>query len=81
MLTILRIATIILVSTPALAQQQPSAELRAYGDKLMAEIGAGLTCSTARIELRGQVDALNAEVRRLKDKYEPDNNPAPAAKK
>lgn len=55
----------------AASAQGPSPELQAYSNKLMAEIGAGLECSKMTIILRGQVDALNAEVRRLKDKYEP----------
>ncbi len=57
--------------TAAFAQQPPSPELQAYGNKLMAEISAGLECNKINITLRGQVDALNAEVKRLKDKYEP----------
>lgn len=60
-----------LVAAPVLAQQPPSPEMQAVGNKLMSEINAGLECSTMTITLRGQVDRLNAEVKRLKDKYEP----------
>lgn len=60
----------------ALAQQSP--EMQAIGNKLIAEINAGIVCGASAITQKQEIDKLQAEIKALKDKYEP--QPAPASK-
>ena len=59
-----------LAPLPALAQQSPSPLESALSQKLMAEINAGIACTTQAITYKQQLDKANAEVTRLTDKYE-----------
>ena len=59
-----------LAPLPALAQQSPSPLESALSQKLMAEINAGIACTTQAITYKQQLDKANAEVARLTDKYE-----------
>ena len=64
----------ILISSPALSQpqSQPSPEVEALGQRLMSEIAQGVQCNTNAIALRRELDRVNAELRRLRDNYEPE---------
>lgn len=58
---------------PALAQgQKPSPELEAVGAKLMQEINAGIQCNANGIVGRQELEKLQAELKALKAKYEPE---------
>lgn len=56
----------------SLGQTKPSPELEAVGAKLMQEINAGIQCNANAIVGRGELEKAQAEVKRLKDKYEPE---------
>ena len=62
--------TLASLSLPVLAQQSPSALDTALSQKLMAEMNAGLACTTQAITYKQQLDKAEAEVTRLTDKYE-----------
>jgi hypothetical protein len=53
-----------LAASTAFAQAPPTPNEQALGQKLMQEINYGISCSGSNI-------ALQAEIKRLKDKYEP----------
>ena len=72
-MTFLRMAlalALAVLSLPALAQQSPSALDTALSQKLMAEMNAGIACTTQAITYKQQLDKAEAEVTRLTDKYE-----------
>ena len=58
------------LALPALAQQSPSPLESALSQKLMAEMNAGIACTTQAITYKQQLDKANADVTRLTDKYE-----------
>lgn len=65
----IRIAfALVLLATPALAQQQPapSPEVQALQARVMQEINGNLQCSTAAITLQGENAKLKAEIEKLK---------------
>ena len=62
--------TLASLSLPVLAQQSPSALDTALSQKLMAEMNAGIACTTQAIIYKQQLDKANAEVTRMTDKYE-----------
>ena len=62
--------TLTSLAFPALAQQSPSPLESALSQKLMAEMNAGIACTTQAIIYKQQLDKANAEVTRLTDKYE-----------
>jgi hypothetical protein len=51
--------------------QSPAPETQALAQKLMAEINAGIQCSSNAIALQQQVSADKARIKELEDKYEP----------
>ena len=53
-------------------QQQQSPEVQALIAKLLAELNSGLQCSANSIAGRQELEKAYAEVKRLKDKYEPE---------
>lgn len=66
----LAILALCLSSTLALAQQKPSPELEAIGQKLMMEINAGIQCNANAIAGRNELEKLQVELKALKAKYE-----------
>ena len=60
----------VLCASPALAQQ-PAPEMEAMGAKLMQEINAGIQCNANAVAGRREIERLTAEVKALKEKYEP----------
>lgn len=66
------LVVIILASTPVFAQPKPSPELEAVGAKLMQEINAGIQCNANAIVGRQELEKLQAELKALKAKYEPE---------
>jgi len=63
------IAVLLLLITPALAQQSPSEQ--ALSSKLLAEINAGLQCSTTLLSERAELQKAQARIKELEEKYEP----------
>lgn len=59
---------IFMLASPAFAQQQPQApaNVRALSDRLLAEIGSGVQCSTSLISANDKIAALEAELQKLK---------------
>lgn len=64
------IAISLLLISPAFAQQQ-TPEVRALSQRVMTEVNASLQCSVANNQLQDKLASLEAEVKRLTDKYEP----------
>lgn len=54
------------------AQQKPPPELEAMGGKLMQEINANIQCNANAIIGRAELEKLQAELKALKAKYEPE---------
>ena len=63
------VAFLLLLMTPALAQQSPSEQ--ALSSKLLAEINAGLQCNTTLLTERAELQKAQARVKELEEKYEP----------
>lgn len=70
----------ILLLTIASAQQPtivphpappPTPEAQALAQKLMSEINANIQCTAAGISIQQRLNAAEAEIKTLKDKYEP----------
>lgn len=55
----------LIAAFPALAQQQPSAEIQALQAKLMAELNASLQCGTQAIQLAQDNAKLKARIEEL----------------
>lgn len=55
----------------AFAQEQPDARGQVLANRLLAEINASIACDTSSIQLRQLLVSSQAEIKRLKDKYEP----------
>ena len=51
--------------------QQGSPEFQALGAKLMSEINAGIQCNANAIAGRAELEKVQAELKAMKDKYEP----------
>jgi hypothetical protein len=62
------------ISAPAYAQQQTPME-QALAQKLTIEVNASLQCSAAQVTTQGQLQAAQARVKELQDKYEPKAEP------
>ena len=62
---------LLLLSSPALAQQ--STLEQALAIKLQAEINSSLQCSVTLIEMQKKLADVEAQIKVLKDKYEPAN--------
>lgn len=58
------------LSSCAFAEEQ-SPQLRALSAKLGAEINANLVCGAQAIDLQDKLAAAQADLKALKDKYEP----------
>lgn len=59
--------------SPLYAQgQKPTPELEAMGGKLMQEINANIQCNANAISGRNELEKLQAELKALKAKYEPE---------
>lgn len=71
--TLLMGAALAAVSTgQVVAQQQPqNPETLAFSQKLMQEINANLQCTTQFITVQQKLTAAEAEIKQLKEKYEP----------
>lgn len=54
------------ISVPAWAQQKPSPEMEALGNKLMVEINAGIQCNANGIAGRQALEAAQKEIEGLK---------------
>lgn len=68
-------ALMVFVHMAAQAQQPvapPTPEAQALAQKLMAEINSNIQCTAAGITLQQRLVAAEAEVKRLKEKYEKD---------
>lgn len=59
----------------ALAADQPP-EVQALGAKLMQEINANIQCNANAIAGKAEIEKLQAEIKRLKIKYEPEKKNA-----
>lgn len=68
-------ATLLLSSSPAFAQSAQTPELQALGTKLMQEINANIQCNANAISGRQEIEKLQAEIKALKAKYEPEVKP------
>jgi len=68
---------LLLLGIQAFAQtpQQPSPEFEAIGAKLMQEINAGIQCNANAVAGRRELEKLQAEIKALKAKYEPEAKP------
>ena len=64
------------LTAPAVAQQAPDSQ--ALAAKLMEEINGGLQCRTALITGQQEQTKMQAEIKRLKEKYEPETKTEPA---
>lgn len=68
-----RLIIVAMCLTPMAAYgQQATPQAQALLDKLNSEYGAGLSCNTQRITSERDAALAQAEVKRLKDKYEPE---------
>lgn len=67
-LAILLFGSVAYAQTPGIP---PTPEVQALAQKLMAEINANISCTAAGITLNQQLATMQAEIKRLKDKYEP----------
>jgi len=63
---------LLMTTNLSLGQTKPSPELEAIGQKLMVEINAGIQCNANAIAGRQELEKLQAEVKVLKAKYEPE---------
>lgn len=72
----MRVFGILLLLTSAAFAQQPSPEVEALGAKLMSEINAGIQCNANAVAGRREIEKLQAEVKALKAKYEPETKDA-----
>lgn len=64
------ISMALLMTSPAFAQQQPSAGEQALGAKLMQELQAGLICSTSLISVQTELAKAQARIKELEAKPE-----------
>lgn len=65
-----------LIASPAFAQApQPSPEMMALQAKVMEEINSNISCKTQFIALQQKEAALTAQLKAMKDKYEPEKKP------
>lgn len=72
---------LLLAALPVSAQQaQPTAQVRALSDRILRELNDNVACSTANNELKDKLASAEAEVKRLKDKYEPKPEAKPETK-
>ncbi len=62
----------VFITTPAFAQQQAAPEVQALQAKLMQELNNSLQCTTQAITLQQQVTKITADLKAMKDKYEPE---------
>ena len=65
----------LLIATSAFAQQQATPEVQALQSRLLQELNASLQCTTQAITLQQQVNKLTADLKAMKDKYEPEKKP------
>lgn len=64
------------LTSAALAQQPPaSPSEQALAQKLMAEIGTGIQCSTATITLQQQLAAAQERIKKLEADQKPQEQP------
>ena len=68
----LLVTVAILIAAPALAQQQATPEVQALQSRVMQELNSSLQCTTQAITLQQQVTKLTADLKAMKDKYEPE---------
>lgn len=70
--TALYVSAVLLgLCVPVYAQQQETPQIRALNMRLGNEITGNLQCTTGAITLQDKLATVEAEVKRLTDKYEP----------
>lgn len=65
------VVLLLLLITPAFAQQAQTPSEQALSSKLLAEINAGLQCSATLLTERAELQKAHARIKELEDKYEP----------
>lgn len=64
------ILLVLLLATPAAAQNATPSE-QAMGARIIQEVQASLTCNTSLINAQAEIAKAQAEIKALKEKYEP----------
>lgn len=68
-------ALLLIAPVASMAQDRPTADVRALNARVIGELNSNLQCSSANFSLQDKLAVAEAEVKRLKDKNEPAEKP------